>query len=312
MLPAWRFQGPLGAILTSCVQAGPLGGVVCHPAADRELVYAALLDGFLELARQDGCALATVITNPFWPDRELCEKQLAPDYVLENVCQALDLATGIDGAGAPTGGSQNLRRNLRRAESGALVIDEEQSPANLEAWYAVHERRHREIGAHAAPEGALRRGARARGAGGRGALLLRAPRGRRRAGRRGALRPPRRSDRRADALDRQRARGARARLPARDSFDALGGAARLPVLQLAAFSSRRRRAALQAAVGQRGFRVCVPDPCHRGRGADPRGRRPEGEGGLSVSLRAALRPDRCGGERGAEHPRIGMAGGGSR
>jgi SAM-dependent methyltransferase len=152
LLPAWRYQGPLGAILASGVQAGPLGGVVCHPDADRETVYAALLEAFLELARQEGCAVATVITNPFWPDRDLCEKRFAPDYLLENVCQVLDLASGLDAAGAPTGGSQNLRRNLRRAESGALRIDEEQSLANVEAWHAIHEQRHRAIGATPLPK----------------------------------------------------------------------------------------------------------------------------------------------------------------
>jgi SAM-dependent methyltransferase len=152
ILPAWRFRGPFGAILVSCVQAGPLGGVACHPEADREEVYSALLDGFLALAGEQGCAVATVITNPFWPDRELCEKGLAPDYVLENVCQVLDLATGLDDEGSPTGGSQNLRRNLRKACSGALRIDEEQSAANLKDWYAIHERRHRSIGATPLPE----------------------------------------------------------------------------------------------------------------------------------------------------------------
>ena len=152
VLPAWRFQGPLGAILVSCVQAGPLGGVACHPEADREEVYAALLDGFLALAGEEGCAVATVITNPFWPDRDLCEKRFTPDYVLENVCQVLDLSTGLDDAGAPTGGSQNLRRNLRKAFAGALRIDEEQSAANVEAWVAIHERRHRSIGATPLPK----------------------------------------------------------------------------------------------------------------------------------------------------------------
>ena len=61
VLPAYRFEGPLGAILTSLPQAGPLGGVACHPAADRERVYAALLEAYLELAVSTRCELATVI-----------------------------------------------------------------------------------------------------------------------------------------------------------------------------------------------------------------------------------------------------------
>jgi hypothetical protein len=156
LLPAWRYQGPLGAILVSCVQAGPLGGVACHPAADREAVYAALLDAYLELAAARGCAVATVITNPFWPDRDLCERRLAPEYALENVCQVLELETGLSAEGWPLRASANLRRNLRKACAGALALDEEQSEANVEAWAALHEARHREIGATPLPRALFR------------------------------------------------------------------------------------------------------------------------------------------------------------
>ena len=79
VLPAYRFDGPQGAILTSASQAGRLGGVACRDAADAESVYAALLAGFVELARARGCALATILTNPIWSDRERCERLLEPD-----------------------------------------------------------------------------------------------------------------------------------------------------------------------------------------------------------------------------------------
>lgn len=151
VLPAWRFAGPLGAILTSCAQAGPLGGVACLPGADRDAVYAALLEAFLERAAAEDCAVATLISNPFWPDADLCARILSPDFVLENVCQVLDLEDDLDAEGWPARGSSNLKRNLRRACSGALVIDEEQSPESVEAWSAIHEARHREIGATPLP-----------------------------------------------------------------------------------------------------------------------------------------------------------------
>jgi hypothetical protein len=168
LLPAWRFEGPLGAVLTSCAQAGSLGGVACRAGADREAVYRALLGAFVELARERGCAVATLISNPFQPDRELCEAVLAPDFVLENVCQAVDLEAALDAEGEPVGVSAALRRNLRRACSGALRVDEEQSAANLREWYAIHAARHREIGAEPLPEALLRgalEGAVPRGAG---------------------------------------------------------------------------------------------------------------------------------------------------
>jgi hypothetical protein len=153
VLPAYRFEGPLGAILTSVPQPGPLGGVACHPAADPEAVYAALLDGFVSLATARECALASVITSPFWPDKALYDRHLRPDYALENACQVLDLGEAFDPAGMLRVGSENLRRNLRRAQSGALAIDEAETPANVEEWYEIHAARHREIGATPLPKG---------------------------------------------------------------------------------------------------------------------------------------------------------------
>lgn len=152
VLPAWRFEGPLGAILTSAAQAGPLGGVACLPEEAPEPVYAALLGAFRALAAERGCALASVLTNPFWPDAELCARHLEPGFVLENACQVLDLAAAFDPAGALRGGGDGLRRNLRRAAEGRLVVDEAQTPANVAEWYALHAERHREIGATPLPE----------------------------------------------------------------------------------------------------------------------------------------------------------------
>jgi hypothetical protein len=151
VLPAYRFEGPHGAILTSVPQAGPLGGVACGDDVDPEAVYAALLGAFVDLAADRGCALASVITSPFWEDDALYDRHLPPDYALANTCQVLDLAGAFTPDGMLCGGSENLRRNLTRARSGALVVDEEQSEGNVDAWYAIHETRHREIGATPLP-----------------------------------------------------------------------------------------------------------------------------------------------------------------
>jgi hypothetical protein len=151
VLPAYRFRGPLGAILTSVPQAGPLGGVACHPDVDAAGVYEALLTAYIELGHSADCALVTAITNPFWPDRELYDRFFAPDFVLENSCQVLDLTAALAADGAFVGGSQNLRRNLRKAEAGTLAIDEDQSLRNVEEWFRLHALRHREIGATPLP-----------------------------------------------------------------------------------------------------------------------------------------------------------------
>ena len=150
VLPAYRFAGPQGAILCSVPQAGPLGGVACR-GVDAEAIYASLIESYVGLAKATECALATLITNPIWPDRERCERLLAPDYVLENSCLVLDLEQALDADGNITTGSSHLRRNLRRAESGALRIDEEQSAENVDVWYEIHHTRHTEIGARPLP-----------------------------------------------------------------------------------------------------------------------------------------------------------------
>lgn len=152
VLPAYRFAGPLGAILNTVPQAGPLGGVACLEGIDSEPVYEALLDAYAELGASTGCAFATVISNPFWPDAVLCERALRADYVFENVCQVLDLDAALDERGHITGGSENLQRNLRKAESGALRVDEEQGLDSVEEWYAIHVARHTEIGATPLPK----------------------------------------------------------------------------------------------------------------------------------------------------------------
>jgi hypothetical protein len=151
VLPAYRYEGPLGAILNSVPGAGPLGGVACRSPREAEPIYAALLCAYLELARERRCVLATAMSNPIWPDAALYERLFAPDYVLENTCLVLDLAEGLDPDGAPVAASSNLRRNLRKAGSGALRVDEEQSAASLADWYTIHTERHRELGATPLP-----------------------------------------------------------------------------------------------------------------------------------------------------------------
>ena len=84
LLPGYRFEGPLGAILTSVPQAGPLGGIALRPGETAEAIYPALLEGYLALARDSGCVLASLISNPIQPDRALYDRA-APDYTLENI-----------------------------------------------------------------------------------------------------------------------------------------------------------------------------------------------------------------------------------
>jgi hypothetical protein len=152
MLPAHLCDGPLGAILVSAAQAGALGGVAVASEVERAPVYAALLGAFREHARERGAALATVYTNPLWPDDELCERFLEPHYVLDNTCQVLDLARGVAADGSFPLASESHQRNVRRAESGALRVTRETEPEAVRAWHRIHVERHGAIGARPLPE----------------------------------------------------------------------------------------------------------------------------------------------------------------
>ncbi|MGE4609577.1 MAG: GNAT family N-acetyltransferase [Myxococcota bacterium] len=153
VLPAYRFEGPLGAILTSAAQAGSLGGVTVRAGEEEEPIYAGLIRAFIALAEERGCAVASVISNPIWPDVGWYERFFEADFSLENSCLVLDLDEALGADGEIVGASSNLRRNLRRARSGALSIDETQSRENVDTWYEIHRARHTEIGATVLPKG---------------------------------------------------------------------------------------------------------------------------------------------------------------
>ncbi len=156
LLPAYRFRGPLGAILTSVPQAGPLGGIACSSEESRDEVYPLLLEAFVSLANDLECELASLITNPFVPDRSLYERYFQPDFLLENTLHALSLSEVVDQHGELVEASSSLRRNLRKAHAAGLWIDEEQSRANVDEWIEIHRCRHNAIGATPLPAGLFR------------------------------------------------------------------------------------------------------------------------------------------------------------
>jgi len=160
VLPAYHCSGPLGSILTSAAQAGALGGVACTDGVDPQPVYQALLEAFIALARDRDCALATLYSNPIWPDHALCERYLQPDYVLENACQVLDMDRAVSDDGSFPLASENVRRNIRKSATSGLMVDEEATPTSVDQWYALHVARQDEIGACPLPRsmftGALR------------------------------------------------------------------------------------------------------------------------------------------------------------
>lgn len=152
-LPLYLFEHPLGNILTSVPQPGPLGGVFVRddlPAGQRDAVYAALLARAEIIARDHGCLSLTIITNPFTPDTECYEYHLHPTVVFENFTQYIPVDKVVAGGQSSLRDSHqrnNLKRNLRKAKIGGLSVSDCASDAEFDAWYRIHQQRHSELGA---------------------------------------------------------------------------------------------------------------------------------------------------------------------
>lgn len=157
ILPAYLYRSPLGNVLTSVPQPGPLGGVSADPEhPGRKLVYKALLGAMEEVAREKGCVTMTVITSPFLDDKELYEGCGPWKFTLENFCQTVRLEDffGTDGVVAHKdyhrkGG--NLYRNLHRARR-SMTVRETDDESIIDAWWVIHRERFETIGARPLPK----------------------------------------------------------------------------------------------------------------------------------------------------------------
>ncbi len=152
-LPLYLFEHPLGNILTSVPQPGPMVGIFCRgglPEQQVAEIYRELLAAAVALARRYRCLTLTLITNPFADDLHLYERFLAPDAVLENFLQAIPL-DGIFSDGnvylPASRWRNNLSRNLRKGAAAGFRVSFCESVEHLRDWHSVHVQRHTELGA---------------------------------------------------------------------------------------------------------------------------------------------------------------------
>lgn len=142
-LPLYLYSPPSGSILTSVPQAGPLGGIFhltgLSPEKQSE-AYRCLLDAAKEIAAREKCLTLTVISNPFRNDRDLYERFLQPEWVLENFTQYLDLSE-------PAQRSHGHRNNLNKAKKRGFRVEVCTTDSDFNRWYDIHCERHGEIGA---------------------------------------------------------------------------------------------------------------------------------------------------------------------
>ena len=151
-LPLYLYRHPLGNVLNSVPQAGPLGGIFARAGLAEDLIegaYRELVSAAEALAGWRDCLSFTLISNPFSPDTDRYGRYFHPTYVLTNFAQYTPVPEI-----APEGRvmlqdshrRNNLARNLRRAEQAGVVLESAATSSPLDEWYEIHLRRHRELG----------------------------------------------------------------------------------------------------------------------------------------------------------------------
>lgn len=153
-LPLYLYEHRLGNALVSVPQAGPLGGIFYRDGLSAAVVdacYEGLLQEAMALGRARDCLSVSVITNPFHDDLARYHTFFAPDYILENYTQSVDLREYFDSNGGVCFPDyhrrSNLSRNLGKAQQAALKVKFRVSDSELDRLFAVHVRRHEEIAA---------------------------------------------------------------------------------------------------------------------------------------------------------------------
>jgi hypothetical protein len=142
-LPLYLYRHPLGNLLTSVPQAGPLGGIFTRPDLDderRDAAHRALGEAALALGREHDCLALTLITDPLAKDDlERYRRWLEPTYVLENFTQLVHLDQ-------PARRSHGHRNNLNRARKAGYTASFAEGLDELRAWHVLHRERHTDLG----------------------------------------------------------------------------------------------------------------------------------------------------------------------
>jgi len=154
-LPMYYYECELGNLLTT-IAWHSISGIICHERnVPCQPIYKALLDYCISLAKDLNCAAISIATNPFLDDKEYYLNHLKPDYIMENFIQCINLNDIFDETGSLAHPKytrrSSLTRNLKKAELRQTIISDEQTRANVNEWFAIHEKRMNELGATPIP-----------------------------------------------------------------------------------------------------------------------------------------------------------------
>lgn len=144
-LPLYLFRSRPGSILTSVPHAGPLGGCIILPELsvdEKRKVYDRLLSAAKNLALELNCLAMTIITHPLLDDLDFYQYRHPADYILKNFCQIIDVASL---GKMPDLFSHSIRKNIKIARKSGMSLGWG-SQEDFDAWYAIHSRRHEDLG----------------------------------------------------------------------------------------------------------------------------------------------------------------------
>lgn len=149
-LPLYYYECELGNLLTT-IAWHSISGIICSERnVSCQAIYKALLDYCISLAKDLDCTAISIATNPFLDDKEYYLNHFKPDYIMENFIQCINLNEIFDDKGSLVHPNyikrSSLTRNLKKAELKRVTISDEQTQANINEWFAIHEKRMNEFG----------------------------------------------------------------------------------------------------------------------------------------------------------------------
>lgn len=141
-MPNYLYKSEMGNIIVSIPHAGPYGGIICD-ASDKSKIYESLTAKLFEIAKDNNCCLATIITPPFFSDFNIYNSAITPDYAVENFYQFIDLENFSP--------KRDVKRRIEESKNNGLVISEDSSMDNILEWYEIHKKRMGELNARSLP-----------------------------------------------------------------------------------------------------------------------------------------------------------------
>ena len=140
VLPTFIYRCDLGNIMVSIPQAGGYGGIAYNEdILNLKKIFKYLLDEMIIKAKEQGCILATISTNPFLNDFKYYKEMFEPNFRLENFIQYIDLNQVINY-------DRNIKRNIRKAEQHNFEVIHNIEEKDLLFWYEIHKKRLYELG----------------------------------------------------------------------------------------------------------------------------------------------------------------------